>query len=172
MRSPCVYPPGLVDGMGTGQSIARVFSPVINLTKKKLQVKLMPGIYFRSTGEHQNLASTEEYTFVLNPLNGQNIEVNAVCINANRPIPGESDRFAGLGRVPKKMRRFLEKAMGEDPMTIQAGVWACTDGFTGPQIKKHLISRDQQGHSVSAVHERHIERARNILSDLNISTNL
>ncbi|VAX09271.1 hypothetical protein MNBD_GAMMA26-360 [hydrothermal vent metagenome] len=163
---------GLVEGFGTGQSITTIFGVVNNLSTKKLQVRMMPGTYFKSTGEHQNMASTVEYSFVLNPLNGQHIEVKATCINASRPIPSATDSFEGLGVTSKKVRRFLQKAHGEDSMTIQAGVWACTDNFSGDQIKKHLISSDTQGNRFSAVSDGNIQRARSILDELNISTNL
>jgi len=162
----------LVEGIGTGQSITKIYGVINNLSDKKLKIKVEPGTYFKSDGEHQNMVSNQKYEFVLNPLNGKHIEISATCINANRPIPAETDRFVGLGKVSKKVRQFLELAESEDPMTIQAGVWACTDGLNREQIRKHLISRDQNGNTFSSVSNANIERAQEILGQLNIKTNL
>lgn len=38
--------------------------------------------------------------------------VNAACINANLPIPGESARFYGVRRVSDDLARFLEASQG------------------------------------------------------------
>lgn len=67
-------------------------------------------------------------------------------------------------------------------MTVQAGVWAITDRYSDYQIKQHLRIRrsshrfgefsDFGADKSSAVSDRNIERAREILKQLKIQTNL
>src|SRR5919106_1383629 len=79
---------GFVRAKGSGQSITKVYADVENLIRKKLRVVVAPGTYFVSSGGHQNMATTTEYTFTLQPCRTEHLRINAACINANRPIPG------------------------------------------------------------------------------------
>jgi hypothetical protein len=99
---------GVVRAKGTGQSITLVHADVENLIRKKIRVVITPGTYFVSSGDHQNMATTEEYTFTLSPCSSQQLRISAACINAKRPIPGRGDRFDGVARVPENVARFLE----------------------------------------------------------------
>jgi hypothetical protein len=140
------------------------------------------------------MVTRREYRFVLDPLDTEHIRVPASCINANLPIPRDSDGFHGVSRVSKDLTRFLQAAEGEDAMTVQAGVWAITDGYTGSQVQQHLRVRrtsrygglgslsglggfpSSLSHLMpddgSAVSDHNIRRAREILAKLNIRTNL
>lgn len=76
---------GFVRAKGSGQSITKVYADIENLIRKKLRVVVTPGTYFVSSGGHQNMATTTEYTFTLYPCSTQHLDINAACINANRP---------------------------------------------------------------------------------------
>ena len=121
---------GFVRARGMGQSITRIYGEIENLIGKKLLVVIKPGTYFISSGGHQNMATTTQYKFTLYPCATEHLGIDAVCINANRPIPGKRDRFYGVARVSDKVARFLEASMNEDPMVIQSGVWTLTDGYS------------------------------------------
>src|SRR5687767_8769684 len=58
---------GFVRVKATGQSITRVYADIENLIRKRLRVVVKPGTYFVSSGGHQNMATTAEYTFTLYP---------------------------------------------------------------------------------------------------------
>jgi hypothetical protein len=160
---------GLIRARGNGQSITRVHVNVENLILKRLRILVTPGTYFVSSGNHQNMATTNQYEFALNPCSTEAFDVNAVCINADRPIPGERDRFVGVSRVPNDVARFLQASKNEDPMVIQAGVWTLTDKYTRTRVINHLISKDRDGNTIYPVTHDHCDRAKAILGRLGIS---
>jgi hypothetical protein len=94
--------------------------------------------------------------------------MKAVCVNANRPIPKEKDRFSGVARVSESVARFLAAAASEDPMTIQAGVWALTDNYTRSAAINHLIARDSRGNTSHPITPEHCSRAWEILDELGL----
>jgi len=159
---------GFVRAKGSGQSITKVYADVENLIRKKLSVVVTPGTYFVSAGGHQNMATTTEYRFTLYPCSTEHLIFNAVCINANRPIPGKGDRFYGVARVSDNVARFLEASKNEDPMVIQAGVWALTDNYSRYDVIHHLISRDNLGNTRHPVTDDHCNKAKEILELLGI----
>jgi hypothetical protein len=65
-------------------------------------------------------------SFVLYRNETKRIVLPATCINAKRPVPRDNDAFAGVARAKRALELFLRRAGGEDPMVIQAGVWAIT----------------------------------------------
>jgi hypothetical protein len=159
---------GFVRARGSGQSITKVYADVENLIRKELRVVVTPGTYFVSSAGHQDMATTTEYRFTLYPCSAQHLEINAVCINANRPIPGKNDRFYGVARVSDNVARFLEASRGEDSMVIQAGVWTLTDNYSRYDVINHLISRDNRGSTWHPVTHDHCDRAMAILERLGI----
>ena len=163
---------GFVRARGTGQSITRIYGEIENLIAKKLQIVIKPGTYFVARGNCQNMVTREYYSVTLHPTSTQRVTIDAACINANLPIPGEQDRFYGVRRVSDDLARFLEASKRADPMTVQAGVWALTDNYSGSDVKNHLILTDQYGNRRQAVSDRNIEEARRILKELGIRSNL
>jgi len=159
---------GVVRVKGSGQSITKIYAAVENLIRKELRVVVKPGTYFVSSGGHQNMATTTEYTFTLYPCRTEHLGISAVCINANRPIPGKKDRFSGVARVSNEVARFLEASMNEDPMVIQAGVWTLTDNYSRYDVINHLISRDSLGNTSHPVTHDHCDKAKAILEKLEI----
>jgi hypothetical protein len=159
---------GFVKARGTGQSITRINGEIENLIAKKLQVIIKPGTYFVARGNCQNMVTRETYTMTLYPTSTQQVSIEAACINANLPIPKEEDRFYGVRRVSVDLARFLEASKGVDPMTVQAGVWALTDNYSGSQVKNRLILQDKYGNRRQAITDQNIKEAREILKKLGI----
>ncbi len=163
---------GFVRAKGTGQSITCIYGEIENLIAKKLRVVIKPGTYFVARGNCQNMVTRQEYSVTLYPTSTQQVMIDAACINANLPIPGKDDRFYGVRRVSDNLSRFLEASRGADPMTVQAGVWALTDNYSGSDAKNHLTLQDQYGNRRQAVTDRHVEEARRILKELGIRSRL
>lgn len=167
-----LYRKGFVYARGTGQSITKISGEIKNLLRKQIKIVIKPGTYFVAKGNYQNMATREEYTFTLMPNDRRSVSINATCINAYRPIPGEKDRFDGVKKVSSKLVRFLEASKGCSAMTVQAGVWAITDSFSGSKVIKHLVFQDRYGTPRQAVTEGNVAEARDILKELGIENNL
>jgi hypothetical protein len=163
---------GFVRARGTGQSITRIYGEIENRIARKLRVVIKPGTYFVARGNCQNMVTRVEYSLTLYPTSTARVTIEAACINANLPIPREQDRFYGVRRVSDELARFLEASRRADPMTVQAGVWALTDSYSGSDIKAHLFLQDQFGNRRPAVTDRNIEEARQILKEIGISSRL
>lgn len=163
---------GFVRARATGQSITQIYGEVENLIDKSLRVVIKPGTYFVARGNHQNMVTREEYTVTLSPCSTKSVSIDASCINAGLPIPQKQARFYGVRRVSDKVARFLEASSGADAMTVQTGVWALTDNYTGEQVKRHLQVRDRYGNTRQAVSDENVREARRILRDLGISNRL
>jgi hypothetical protein len=174
---------GIVSARGTGQSISDIRAEIISRVRLPVKVLVKHGTYFVSEGAHQNMVTRKEYRFVLDPLEARSIQVPASCINAALPIPGGNDKFRGVSRVSRNLSRFLEAVEGEDAMTIQAGVWAITDNYTASQIQQHLRIRRSSRTGICfdsnsytdggpAISSSKINRAKEILNELGIRTNL
>ena len=131
---------GHVRARATGHSIDRIEVEVENLTSKPFHVVLALGTYFVARGSHQNMVVAIERVFVLRPSSSERFHIAAACIDASLEVPGRQDRFEGVARVPDDVARFLESAQSEDPMVIQAGVWAITDRYTAEQVRTRLVS--------------------------------
>jgi hypothetical protein len=167
-----LYKKGFIRVKGSGQSITKIYAEVENLIRKKLRVIVKPGTYFVSSGDHQNMATTTEYTFTLYPCSTEQLGINATCIDANRPIPGEEDQFYGVARVSDEVAKFLEASKNEDPMVIQAGVWTLTDNYSRSDVINHLVYKDDSGNTRHPVTHEHCDKAIEILEQLGISHNL
>jgi len=163
---------GLVSVQGTGQSIQQIYAKIDNQIRKRLLVVIKPGTYFVSAGNHQNMATRREYRLYLSSCGSQNVAIDAACINAGRPIPGQRDRFEGVQRVSPEVAHFLQATERSDPMTIQAGVWALTDQMSGQQVMSRLVLVDQQGNRRQAISAGNVTEARQILSRLGIVNRL
>jgi hypothetical protein len=159
---------GFVRARGSGQSISAIYADVENLIRKRVRVVIKPGTYFVSSGGHQNMATTTDHTFTLHPCATEHLKMSAACINANRPIPGKSDKFRGIARLPDEVSRFLEAAKGEHSMVIQAGVWTLTDKYSRHAVINHLISRDNRGNTSHPITHEHCDKAKEILERLGI----
>lgn len=159
---------GFVRAKGSGQSITKIYAEIENLIRKKLHVDIKPGTYFVSSGGHQNMATTKKYSFTLYPSSTEHIGINAVCINANRPIPNKSDQFYGVACVSDEVAKFLEASKNEDPMVIQAGVWTLTDKYSRRDVINRLISRDNSGDTKHPITHDHCDKAKAILDQLGI----
>jgi hypothetical protein len=167
-----LYQWGFVLARGTGQTITDIKAEVQNLTDKKLRVIIRPGTYFVSSGAHQNMVTRTEHRFRLYENATETVYVPASCINAESPIPGEHDRFHGVAKVSDNLTRFLERAGREDPMVIQAGVWALTDNYSQYEVQHKLMARSSRGDTRPAVSDEQVARARRILNELGIPNRL
>jgi len=163
-----LYKMGFVKAFALGQSITHVKAELINISDRDIRIKINPGTYFVSGGNHQNMVVRNHRKITLPANTTDNILVAASCINADRPIPTQQDKFHGLDRVPDKLQRFLDHASHLDPMVVQAGVWAITDRYSENDIRSHLVNQDQFGTRGSAISRGQIEEARRVLNDLNI----
>lgn len=167
-----LYKSGFVNPKATGQSITRIYGEIENLIEKKLNVIIEPGTFFVANGNFQNMVTREVYSVTLYPNSTERVILDAACINANLPIPGERDRFSGVNRVSKDLTQFLVASKNADRMTVQAGVWAITDNYTGEAVKAHLVSVDQYGNQHQAVSDWHIDEARRILRKIGVQSRL
>ncbi len=167
-----LYRKGLISAKGTGQSITDIRAAITSRVTLPLKVRIPHGTYFVSSGNHQNMVTRQVYEFSLAPQDTRSISVPATCINANLPVPSDNDRFSGVAHVSTSVSKFLEAAEGEDAMTIQAGVWALTDGYSGDQVRTHLVARDQYGRTRQAISDQQIDRARGILDRSGLSHRL
>ena len=123
-----------------GQSITEINAEINNLIRKRLRVVVRPGTYFVAKGIHQNMAACKQCGFMLEPVGRQRIQIPAACINAHSPVPHDRDEFNGVA-MASRFRRFLEKTQSQDPMVVQAGVWAITDCLTSKEIEDKLVIR-------------------------------
>jgi hypothetical protein len=112
---------GFVQARGTGQSITRVFAHVQNRVERPLRVRALPGTCFIAKGGHQNMVIRRPCCFTLRAGQAQSVAIEATPMNAERPIPCESDHFQG---VRWRRQVALDAAAQADAMTVQAGVWA------------------------------------------------
>lgn len=167
-----LYKSGFVNPRATGQSITRIYGEIENLIEKKLNVIIKPGTYFVAKGNFQNMVTREDYSVSLYPNSTARVTIDAACINANLPIPGERDSFSGVNRVSNDLTQFLIASKNADRMTVQAGVWAITDNYTGNSVKAHLVSVDQYGNRHQAVSDWNIDEARRILRKIGVQTRL
>lgn len=163
---------GYVKARGKGHSITRINCEIENLLPKNIRVKIKTGTYFIAGGNYQNMATREEYVLSLKPRSKKTISINAVCINAGKPIPREQDYFCGVDRVPYNLIRFLEATRNEGAMVVQAGVWAITDKYSNAQLKQRIIITDQYGNRQQGIMDKDVKEAKRILKDLNIRSNL
>jgi hypothetical protein len=183
---------GFVRVNGSGESITKIYAEFENLINKRLCAFVEIGTYFTSLGGHQNMAATTGYTITLNPLGKVGADIEAVCINANRPVPRNSDRFEGVSMVSDNVALFIkecqktyssssarggsslfdeilnESRQDEKAMVIQAGVWALTDRYSHHQIVNHLSLKDSRGNISRPINARHIMKAAEILMKLRI----
>jgi hypothetical protein len=173
-----LFSQGVVGVKGWGNSIADVRAEVESRTGVPIKVVVERGTYFISSGGHQNMVARTRYRFELDPRETREIRIPSACMNAELPIPVGKDRFSGVARASPPLRAFLDAAQDDDPMTVQAGVWAITDGYTAELIKKKLRATASFGPGSpavdqgSAISDEHITRARAILDRLGIRTRI
>jgi hypothetical protein len=156
----------------TGRDITQVQACAQNRTGHTLRVLVSPGTCFASSGTHQNMVATEATRFTLEPNGSQTFSMRAACVNASRPIPGDTDHFRGVYRVSPMLAKFLEHAISLSPMARQAGVWALTDNYSAGDVQSHLVARDHLGNQRPAVSLTDIAAARKVLDDIGASHRL
>lgn len=147
--------------------IKKIEVRVENRTRQVLKIHISPGTCFIASGRHQNMAARVEKRFSLQELDVYSGSLSAVCVNAKKPIPSDRDSFSSVARSPADLTRFLARSARENPMVVQAGVWALTDRYTAAQIQARL----RRGAS-SAISNKHIKKAREILHELGIAHTL
>lgn len=153
----------------TGQSIHAVVLSVTNLSRTKLSVVVNSGVRFLSGGGHQNMISTARRRFDLSPLGDAHIEVPAVCADAELRIPGDADTFLGIGPAKPELVRVLKRMEGMDGMTVQAAIWAITDGYSALEVMTRLRDSHTERFAITA---EHCIEAKRILDELGILHNL
>jgi len=163
---------GFIKARGTGQTITNINIEIVNRVNRKIKILIPHGTYFVSTGSHQNMVTRKQYTFSISPYDTSHINVPASCINAELPIPGKDSKFKGVARVNDDLCKFLEATDGYDPMTIQAGVWAITNGYNRYMALNKLSAEDQYGNRTKPITESNVDTAKEILDKLNIKNNL
>jgi hypothetical protein len=163
---------------GWGQTITNIKVEIENRTNSSIRVYIPHGTYFVANGNHQNMVTRYDHSFTISARSHTQLDIPAACINANLPIPNLNDGFGGISRVSDSLLSFLVQSQGEDTMTIQAGVWAITDGYNRSAIQSHLRRRGIDQRTLrefdhgSAISEGHIEKAKEILDALGISNKL
>jgi hypothetical protein len=163
----------LIDVIGIGGAITYVDVTITNLTDYRLRIRMSPGTCFVATGQCQDMAVRREECLELSPRGMATQRVAAVCVNAARPIPKNTDRFHKLRSVPDDLRRFLCATENADPMVVQAGVWSLTDRYTPSQIRARLHNRDSAAGRVSeAITNNDVMEAKRILDGLRIRSHL
>ena len=163
---------GFVRAHATGQSITEIRAEVESLIDRPVGVVIKPGTYFVAQGNYQNMVTRDELSFTLDPRSTTQLSVDASCINAQLPIPGETARFEGVKRVSHTLVRFLNAAQHADPMVVQAGVWAITDKYSKRDVQERLITQDRRGNRIGAVSDADVARAAEILDEVGIKHNL
>lgn len=158
----------LVLPRATGQTITSINAEIHNRTGKRVDVIIPVGTYFIASSRHQNMVTSQPYRFQLQEHATTRISVQAACMNANRPIPGERDRFKGVARAPTKIVKFLVHARSYDPMTIQAGVWAISDRYTKREVQARLITSA----GAPAISDKQAATAKVLLDQLQIRNRL
>jgi hypothetical protein len=167
-----LYERGVVHAVAGGNTIRSIEAGLLNCSDSPLKVLVRAGTYFVATGSHQNMVTRQDYWIHLAPSQQQKVEIEATCINAERPIPGLWDRFSGVRMVPTDLASFLTEAKREDAMTIQAGVWTLTDSYSRERVISRLISRDRAGNTWHPITEENCDRAAEILDKLGIAHHL
>ncbi len=159
---------GFVNARGIGESITKIHASVQNMIDRTVMVEVTLGTYFVARGSHQNMATRTPYRFTLRPLCEATLTLDAVCINAAKPIPGAKNRFNGVRKVSEDLVRFLNASRTADPMTIQAGVWAITDNYSSQDVQARLVETDNHGRIWQAVSVENVAEARRLLDELGI----
>jgi len=163
---------GVIRVNGTGYSISRINVSVENKIIKGISIKINVGTIFLSRGSHQNMASVKEYNFSLEPRSSLSFDVDVVCVNADRPIPGEHNRFLGVSMVSEAVVRFIVASRDEDAIVRQVGVWTLTDHYSRTRIMKNISSKDDNGNVIYPITHQHCDRAKAILNTLKIRHSL
>ena len=156
----------------TGHSITRVYGEVQNRVRRTFRVRALPGTCFVARGGHQNMVTRKPFRFTLEPGGKATMSIEATCLNASRPIPGDADRFVGVRLAPAAVVRFLEEAKALDEMAVQAGVWALTDNYSERDVRDRLGQGDRFGRRLPAVTAEQIEDARRLLDRLGLANRL
>jgi len=162
---------GFVTARATGQTITGITAELNNRTDRRIYGLISPGTYFIASGAHQNMVIYGTNRFVLYRNETKRIVLPAACINATRPVPRDKDSFTSVAKANRALALFLERAGGQDPMVIQAGVWAITDDYSAAQIQRTLVTT-VQGHKQPAISLAQIAAAKRILNELHISNRL
>lgn len=163
---------GIIRVVGVGQSITTVQPTFENLTNVEIGLILPIGVYFQSTGDHQNMVAREQRVFSVGRHESHTLYVAASCINANRPIPTENESFSGIEMVAPSVKSFLDNATELEEMAIQCGVWALTDNLTGDEISSRLFVEGPRGNRIPAINDHNIQIAKRVLQDLQLSNSL
>lgn len=167
-----LFEKGFVHPRGSGESITRIYIEIENLIRKKIRVTIKPGTYFLASGNYQNMATTSEYSITLQPLGVEKCGIDAVCINADRPIPNKSNHFNGVAQVSPDVAGFIVASKDENRFVIQAGIWTLTNNYTRVDVMTRLVLRDHKGNITQAVTHEHCDRAVEILESLGLKHRL
>ena len=155
-----------------GKSITELYVDVESHFHKPLRVVIPHGTYFEARGTHQNMVVRKEYVFEIEAGKRRFLQVNATCLNAERPIPGNDDHFRGVKRVSPQVKRFLEASDGYPAMSVQAGVWSLTDNLDRAAIRDRLYSVTSSGTGGSSISESDMDTAARLLDQLGIASPL
>jgi hypothetical protein len=174
----------LIRIQGTGDSIFQTQASVTSRVRTPLKIRIPLGTYFVSPGTFQNMVARRQYEFELGPRATQHISIATSCMNPRLAVPNSADRFLGVARAQEELCRFLQAAVHEHFMTVQAGVWAVTSGYTREMIQHRLRKRDvrqevdpefsppspagAQPRYAPAIADEQIDRAAALLTDLGI----
>ena len=157
---------------GRGKSITQMHVDVRSLWRAPLKIVIPRGTAFSARGGHQNMATRREYVLDIEPGATRFVQVDVCCIDGERPVPGTADAFRGARRTKEALTRFLEASDGHPPMTVQAGVWALSDGYGREQIKRRLITLSGAGRASRGISDADVDGAARILDRLDIPSPL
>jgi len=118
------------------------------------------------------MTSRQSDRFDLNPNETTHRCIQASCIDAALPIPNSNDAFLEVTTVHDALADFFKATEDEDPMTVQAGVWAISDRLSRLGIKRKLNVTQEDGTVRSAISDLNLDHASRHLNQLSIKHRL
>jgi hypothetical protein len=177
----CIYLKNkkLIDVSASGLGIAAISLTITNTTDQELTITVNVGTIFRAEGSHQDMAVRSSSQ--LKVLGRKNIKtvLPAVCINAERPIPSETDRFRRLSSAAGDLKKFLDASQHLMPAAIQAGVWAITDRYDKQKVRAKLQTKSAEEAAIwgefcttPSIHQSDVNEAKAVLEAIGCKTAL
>ena len=110
------------------------------------------------------------YRFTLQKKEIKNFTLQAACLNPERNTPTDLELFSGVAKTTDQVIAFLARAVDQDRLTIQAGIWAIISSYTAADIQAR--ARSNTDPPTPAISSAHIKRAKLILDEMQIPNRL
>jgi hypothetical protein len=163
---------GLMHAEASGLTITQVTVKLTSLCETGPTPFLIePGWYFVADGHHQNMVITQMKEGETRARESMEFILQAACLNAHLPVPRRGEKLSKIGLVDRDLKQFLDAAQHDDPMVIQAGVWALTDKL-GPLAIQFRLEKGSWLEREVAIKPEHISEAGERLRQLGISSTI